>query len=131
MSKPFNLRQYLINVLRRASYRFPERNKVLVAARIGRNQYVCTECPGKVYTRKEVSIDHITPVRPVDRLTNDWTWDEFITNLFCDSSKLQVLCKPHHKEKTRMENILRRNYKKDLAENQKSCHNDKKDRKRK
>lgn len=102
----------------------------MVNARVGRNQYVCKECgPHIIYGRKDVTVDHITPVRPVDRLANDWTWDEFISNLFCDYNKMQVLCKPHHKEKTKMENILRRNYKKELTTKQESCHNKAKKRK--
>jgi len=115
MAKVFNLRQYLINVLRRASYRYPERNKAMISARIDRNTYLCKECgPSKTYTRNDVTVDHINPIRPVDRAANDWTWDEFINNLFCDANKLQVLCKSCHKNKTKMENMLRKQYKLDL-----------------
>ena len=105
--KEFNLKNYLISVLRRASYRTPMRQQAFVAARVDRNTYTCAECK-KTFARGEVKVDHIVPVRAVDN--PDWTWDEFIARLFCDHTGLQILCEQDHTVKTKMENMLRKQY---------------------
>jgi hypothetical protein len=44
MSRPFDLKAFLVSQLRRASYKWPERTKVLQAARIERGLYKCATC---------------------------------------------------------------------------------------
>jgi hypothetical protein len=58
-----------------------------------------------VFARKEIQIDHISPVVP----TSGWEgFDNFIARLFCASNGLQTLCKPCHKAKSKEENAARR-----------------------
>ena len=104
MSKVFNFKAYIVSVLRRASYRNPQRSEALKRARIDRNSYMCTECL-KLFPRKGIAIDH---KEPVVRTTGWVSFDDFITRLFCGVDGLQVLCKEDHKRKTQVENKLRR-----------------------
>lgn len=100
------LRSYIINVLRRGSYRYRPRNDCLKASKIDYNQYKCARCDG-VFTRKEVQIDHIRGVVGPEGFT---TFDEYITRLFCPLEELQTMCKVCHKEKTLTENEERKAY---------------------
>lgn len=131
----FNLKNYLVSVIRRASYRSPVRGEALKRSNIGRNQYICVECPkGIVHPKKNIKVDHIIPVRPLA----GWdSWDNFLQRMFCtkdfinyDINELQILCTEHHAVKTKAENIIRRNYrnedKKRLASLQKVCQTKKK-----
>ena len=65
---------------------------------------ICNHC-GLCFPLKDVQVDHIIPVIPVDREIKDW--NEYIDRLFCDSSNLQVLCKPCHLIKSNEENANR------------------------
>jgi 5-methylcytosine-specific restriction endonuclease McrA len=81
-----------------------ERNQALVAARVGRNQYLCASCK-LIFTRKEVQIDHIEPVTPI----TGWdSLDSFVTRLKVPIDKLQIICKTCHKTKSGAENETRR-----------------------
>ena len=118
MSKKFNLKNYLVSVLRKASYRHPMRSEALRNARIGRNQYKCAEC-GNIFTNKEVQVDHKDSIVPTSGFKNgnDWDWNEYIERLYCDASNLQVLCKPDHHAKTKAEKMIRSAYRKSKAKN--------------
>lgn len=59
-------------------------------------RYTCSEC-GEQFMRKNIAVDHIEPVIPVDREFQ--TWDNFVERLFCDESNLQVLCSYKLKDK--------------------------------
>lgn len=61
----------------------------------------CREC----FKREEVRVDHIAPV--VCPLTGFQDWDVYVTRLFCESSKLQVLCEACHDVKTAREKAVR------------------------
>ncbi len=110
--------RFVLATLRRASYRWYARQGALLAARtgsIGRLfTYKCAwdtahKLPWKSknrFTRKEIQIDHITPIVP---LTGWDSWDKLIERLFCKEEDLQVLCKPCHHTKTQKENKIRRN----------------------
>jgi 5-methylcytosine-specific restriction endonuclease McrA len=52
-------------------------------------RYKCAEC-GKLFMSKDIAIDHIEPVIPLDETFQ--TWDDFVERLFCDKNNLQVLC---------------------------------------
>lgn len=58
--------------------------------------FICAKC-GLCFKRKEVQVDHIQPVVPIDRPVQDW--NEYIERLFCSPENLQVLCKPCHQVK--------------------------------
>lgn len=103
---------FVVNTLRRASYRWPGRNDALKDANIGRNQYKCAMCPSdKIHPRKGVQIDHISPVVPLE----GWdSWDGFIKRMFCEKDGYQVICIEHHDEKTKSEKEIRKKFKKKL-----------------
>lgn len=58
--------------------------------------YLCAICRG-AFPSTEVQIDHRVPIGHCD------TWDEFIERLFVEKDKLQCLCKPCHKLKSKTE----------------------------
>lgn len=107
MKKPFNLKSFVINTLRRASYRHPGRTQALTKARVSRGLYECKMCgPGKTYSRHDISADHILAV--VDPEKGFTTWDEYIFRLYCDESGYQILCTYHHDLKSQGENQIRK-----------------------
>jgi 5-methylcytosine-specific restriction endonuclease McrA len=111
MSKPFDLKAFIIATLRRASYRWIPRNEALVAARVERGIYRCAIC-GQLKPKKEITLDHIIPIVP---LTGWDGWENFIQRLFCNKEGFQVICKkPCHAEKTKAENKIRRENNKKL-----------------
>lgn len=95
--------EWLTRRLRRISLYWPERTKALAKARIERGKYLCAKCKG-IFSRKEVHVDHIKPIVEFDGFKD---WDQYISSLFCSAKKLQILCKPCHKEKTNKENKKR------------------------
>jgi len=66
--------------------------------------YMCATC-GNVLPAKDVQIDHI---KNVGTLKDFDDLPDFVRNLFCDASELQVLCKECHKEKTKKERYGKR-----------------------
>jgi hypothetical protein len=77
----------------------PIRKQVKDAARTGWGQYMCAECNKEV---KKVEIDHIDAVGPTpgSRVAPDgYTWDEFMTRLFCLPANLRAVCIPCHRAK--------------------------------
>jgi len=98
--RAFDLKTYVVGVLRRASYRNPQRTTVLREAKVGYNNYKCVACRNSGFGRRDISIDHVEPVVP----TTGWAgWDSFISRLFCGVEGLQALCKECHKAKTARE----------------------------
>lgn len=97
-----SLKSFVVNALRRASYRWRGRYTALANAKIGRNQYICRMCPkGTVHPKKNIQLDHIIPCVPVEGWDN---FDGFIERLFCETEGYQLLCLDHHQEKTLIEN---------------------------
>lgn len=121
MAKPKTLEQWLIPRLRSMSRFWPEKNIALNNAKTkvqvgfyknGNPEYKtlfkCAKCE-ELFDRTEVQIDHISPIVSVDGFEN---WETYITNLFCDSNKLQILCEADHFLKSQAENEERRKNKK-------------------
>ena len=71
---------------------------------------VCNECR-EAFPMKEVQVDHIMPVIPINQTIHELGWNEYISRLFCLLINLQVLCKPCHKKKCALENDARFDYK--------------------
>lgn len=67
--------------------------------------FLCAECHND-FPAKLVAVDHINPIVPIDMHVLDW--NVVISNLFCEKSGLQVLCKDCHTAKTNEENAQRR-----------------------
>jgi len=99
------LDKWLIQALRRISYRWPPRSLVMKEARVARGKYRCAEC-GEVFGRQEVQVDHVHPV--INPETGFVDWNTYIARLFCPKSGWQILCKPDHHKKSAQENAIRR-----------------------
>lgn len=103
------LKSFVINTLRRSSYRWPARSQALKLARLERGIYQCNSCNGR-FTNKEIKVDHVLPI--VEVKNGFTTWDSYINNLFCDVSGLQILCSTCHNSKSSIEKDLRVKYRK-------------------
>lgn len=107
--KPFVLKQFVIQTLRRATYRYPPRNEVLKKARVARGLYQCAECgPPKTYKREQVAIDHTDPV--VDPDTGFVDWNTYVSRMFPPEEGFSLLCQRHHDIKTDKENRRRKRW---------------------
>jgi len=73
----------------------------------GGKRYRCCIC-GESFGIKEVHVDHIDCVIPLDKTAESMTWDEIIKRIFCDITNLQVICTADHKIKSKEENLLRK-----------------------
>jgi len=96
---------FIIQVLRRASFKWKPRYEAIKNARVSRGQYRCSMCFSACFKVKEIVVDHINPV--VDPSTGWKSWDDYITRMFCGTSGFQVLCRPCHNLKTIKENLQR------------------------
>jgi hypothetical protein len=71
--------------------------------------YKCFKCQQE-FNSNNVQVDHIEPVIPVNIPAKHLSINVLIDRLFCDESNLQILCKEHHKEKSKLENELRKEW---------------------
>ena len=62
---------------------------------------------GIEFKLSKTAIDHKLPVVPVTGFKGGWNWHEFVTNLYCDRSNYQILCKECHTKKSSYERKLR------------------------
>jgi len=106
---PFDLKRYLVGVLRKASYRYPERYQAVKNAKTYNGLYKCNICKNS-FPRQDIQVDHIVPIVSITR--GFTTFDDYIAAMFVKAEGLQVLCKPCHKIKTQAENAERRKLKK-------------------
>lgn len=116
VAKEKTIESFLRPVLRRASLRWWARNRALENARVGRGEYACAAC-GEIFRKKEVHVDHLETVIPIDGEFSDW--NTFISRLFCQPDKLQILCVNCHDHKTNLENNMRDIYKQKKRESRK------------
>ena len=106
-------RSFIRGGLRSISMRWPPKNEVKRMARVSRGVYICAGYsdqaphevsaslppkPGNARRINNAVVDHINPI--VDPAVGFTTWDAFITNLFCEADRLQLLCHECHKAKT-------------------------------
>lgn len=105
--KRSNLKSFIINALRRATYRWPPRNDALKTSRKQKGLYECASC-NEYFKNKEICLDHIQPV--VDPRTGFTTWDDYIEKMFPEKEGFQVLCKRCHDVKTGLEDEMRKYY---------------------
>lgn len=105
---------FVTSALRAGARRWPPKYETLAEAKTEKKQnpktgrvaqwYQCASCKQE-FMQKDMEIDHIKPV--VDPKKGFVSWDDFIERLYCESSNLQALCKPCHKEKTTKEKKIR------------------------
>ncbi len=102
------LKYFIINTLRRASFRWKPRGEAEKKFRVpngtfknGKTKYgyQCAHC-NEIFMKKDVCTDHIIPVVGEEGFT---TFDEYIERMFCDADGFQVLCSSCHDEKTAIE----------------------------
>ena len=116
------LKSFIINTLRRASFRWKPRGNAKKRYKVkvgeygtGRAKYgyKCAACEG-IFKSGDVKMDHIDPAVPLD----GWQgFDVFIERMFCDEDGFQCLCSGCHDEKTgieREERKMNREFKKQL-----------------
>lgn len=97
------LRRKIIDASLEKEYSDPSRKRV---TRWGR----CASC-NKLEPAYLLQVDHKEPIVPTGMTLEDMSWDKVIDNVWCDESKLQAMCKPCHKDKTKAENKERRRLK--------------------
>ena len=73
----------------------------------GGKMYTCNVC-GEAHPTNKTFIDHIDPVVPIGMTYKDITLEEYMENMWCDKSNLQLICKDCHHEKSQAENKERR-----------------------
>lgn len=112
----------MYSALRRAHRNSPEYRDTLKAAKyeyfidskkgkkLRRVHFQCAQCKER-YSRKQVFVDHISPV--IDPNTGKVDFNTYISRLFCGKLGLQILHKTCHDVKTKIENALRRKIKKE------------------
>lgn len=107
--KKYNQKQSIYLHLRRLHSRSPTVREVLnesvhplIKGPRGGKRYICKSC-GQAYGAKDVQVDHIDPVVPLNVHVKDMFYQEIIDRMFCEKENLQVLCKPCHKIKTNKE----------------------------
>ena len=101
-------KSFVINTLRRASYRWIPRNEAKKKAKINRGIYECSTCKKHV-RNKEIKMDHKECV--VDVKQGFQGFDIYITRLFCDENGFAALCSECHDIKTKAEREERKIYK--------------------
>lgn len=74
----------------------------------------CSECKEFIPTYL-MQVDHKNPIVPVDQSFEDMNFDDLIDRLWCNKEELRPLCKPCHLIKSKEENRLRRQFKKEKS----------------
>lgn len=104
------LKSKIIDQLRKLSRWWEEKNKAFLREKVGKDLYKCQEC-GYNGSRTEMQADHIEPIVPLEGL-EPWSWDIYISRMFCDAAGFQILCKNKcHAAKTRQEQVERKRIK--------------------
>lgn len=101
MMKP-SKKSFVMNTLRRGSYRWYGRWQASKRSHLGHNMYYCEnpEC-GIIGKKKDFQLDHVIPVV----LTSGWDgWENVIDRMYCEPEGMQRLCIACHAEKTAAEN---------------------------
>ena len=116
-------RSFIKSNLRKGSTRWAPAQDALKDAEVGRKinkktsrlamHYLCAHCKDE-FPRKEVSIDHIAPVIPVDV---PWPgWEVVIDRMFVEKEGFQILCDCCHTVKSNNETAQRAELKRKLKE---------------
>lgn len=69
----------------------------------GGNLYICNHC-GLCFKGKEIQMDHIDPVIPLNKSYDEMDWNEIMSRLFCELENYQCLCRDCHLIKCAEEN---------------------------
>lgn len=98
-------KSFIINSLRRATYRWPGRWLAEKRAKLARNEYYCeNEDCGVIGPKRMFQMDHHIPVV----LVEGWdSWEGVLDRMFCSPEGFRRICRDCHKVKTAAENRLR------------------------
>lgn len=106
---------FVKSALRAASRRWPPKYECLSSAYVGTmlnnksgrqaKHYKCACCSNS-FPAKDVQVDHVKPI--IDPTVGFTSWDEVVTNMFCEKENLQLLCVECHKTKTAQERTTKR-----------------------
>lgn len=114
-----NITRYITQGIRKAFKLSDKHKSIQLAARVEKPKYNkdgklskkpsvyyrCNECKGLAKSTN-INVDHIEPVIPLNKKLNEMTINEYtsrVLNLAC-----QLLCKPCHKSKSKIENSQRK-----------------------
>jgi len=112
----YNIKGWLMSVLRRASFRWGPRAECLRNARKERGKYECAMCKQLFsLSKKEIKADHIEPVIPLVggypfRPNGRPDWNVIIDRMMVDLSGWQALCNTCHDAKTMQEDTIRAHF---------------------
>lgn len=110
LRKVFRLHPVMKEVLKEARVELPP--KILKDGSTGKKNQIrfrCNVCK-ELFPFKQIQVDHLETMIPLDRESRDMSLDEVWERLRCDKSNLQVICATR---------------KKDLPKGKSSCHNSK------
>jgi 5-methylcytosine-specific restriction endonuclease McrA len=124
--RAFRLHPALKELLQEARVELPP--KTLKDGSLGKKnqvRYRCASC-GELFSQKNVQVDHINTVIPLDKSESEMSFEEWIVltvrGIFCKKENLQVLCSTKKKDlpagkqschgaKTARENFIREEFK--------------------
>jgi len=103
-------KNFAIQTLRRATYKWHTRWAAEKRSKLGRNEYFCEDC-GLICKKRESQMDHHIPV--VDPVQGFTGFDDYIDRMYPSTPEgWRRLCKPCHSIKTKQENEIRKTNKK-------------------
>lgn len=124
-------RGFLRMALRKIYFRYPsrfealKRNEIATPAmkkdgtpkmRMGKammtRRYSCEKCNKEGLKSTEVAVNHLFNIGPSPESRNsipEWTWNDVIERMFCESDELERICHECHKELTTSEKESMRN----------------------
>lgn len=109
LKRAFSRSPTVVNFLRKHRREEQWHKKDGTIAKRPRVFYKCFHCK-KEFNSTQVQVDHIDPVVPPNIPAKYMSYDVLIDRIFCNESNLQILCKEHHKQKSQLENNLRREW---------------------
>lgn len=101
------LYNFVMQALRRATYRWPFHHLAMQRQKIEYGLYQCESCKLS-FSPKQVNKDHIESV--ISTQTGFTNWDEIIKRMYVKSNQIQILCINCHSNKTLIENEMRKKY---------------------
>lgn len=103
-NKDSRFRGFIMSTLRRSSRYWAPATECKADARMERGVYLCAICK-KATRAKDIKIDHIEPVVPLEGFTN---WGDIIERMFCEKDGFQTVCESCHDIKTLEEREIRK-----------------------
>lgn len=108
------------NELRKSFKRWFAKNECKKLARVERGKYQCANCK-ELFKEPQMEVDHRESVVPIDIPGSEQSLENYVDRLFVEVDKLDLLCKPCHKQKSKNEQGLRkiaRDKRKEIKENE-------------